>query len=69
MGVLHFFNIVVNKFVYFNNPFATLSTLENVRSAISNFIIFYDFSFNLFARLIAHTPPIEYPCNTSIFSI
>lgn len=66
-GLLIFFMNLAIAFCYFINPFAILSMLENVRSAINNLIGFNVFWFSSLARLMAQTPPMEYPCKTLIF--
>jgi len=59
IGELIVFNIFINISFYFISPCGTRSILEKVLSAISIFIGFWDFLFNLWASLIEHEPPIE----------
>lgn len=60
-GRLNFLTNLANLLFLRMNPYATLSILENVLSAINNLIGLFLFEFSLYAKLIAHTPPIEYP--------
>ena len=60
-GRLNFLTNLANLLFLRMNPYATLSMLENVLSAINNLIGLFLFEFSLYAKLIAHTPPIEYP--------